>query len=240
VRLLSKSWGEDLSVDDIPLIDELRYLLGDPPLVNDEDEDPLGLADTSLTELTTASEREYSSGRTWSPPTNRVEDDGYAHVLIDEAQDLSPMQWRMVGRRGGQASWTIVGDAAQSAWPDLGEALRARTDALRGKQIRRFHLSTNYRNSAEIFEFAATVVRRAVPDADLPDAVRRTGASPSHQVVPATAFPEATVATVEELLGAVQGRRRGRAGRAPRRRTGVVRRRACAGRGRHARQGHGV
>ena len=131
--------------------------------------------------------------------------DGYAHVLVDEAQDLSPMQWRMVGRRGGQASWTIVGDAAQSAWPDLAEAQRARTDALRGKQIRRFHLSTNYRNSAEIFEFAAAVVRRAVPDADLPAAVRRTGASPSHQVGPAAAFEETTRTVVAELLGSVAG-----------------------------------
>ena len=85
------------------------------------------------------------------------------------------MQWRMLGRRGQQASWTIVGDAAQSAWPDLGEARRARQEALRGKQMRRFHLTTNYRNSAEIFEFAADIVRRAVPDADLPVAVRRTG-----------------------------------------------------------------
>ena len=51
-------------------------------------------------------------------PTHRIEDDGYAHVLIDEAQDLTPMQWRMVGRRGRTASWTIVGDPAQSSWPD--------------------------------------------------------------------------------------------------------------------------
>ena len=79
------------------------------------------------------------------------------------------MQWRMLGRRGRQASWTIVGDAAQSAWPDLDEARRAQQEALRGKQIRRFHLTTNYRNSAEIFEFAAEVVRRSVPDADLPE-----------------------------------------------------------------------
>ena len=39
----------------------------------------------------------------------------YAHVLVDEAQDLSPMQWRMLGRRGATRSWTIVGDAAQSS-----------------------------------------------------------------------------------------------------------------------------
>lgn len=98
------------------------------------------------------------------------------------------MQWRMLGRRGEMASWTIVGDAAQSAWPDLAEARRAREEALRGKQVRRFHLGTNYRNSAEIFEFAASVVRRAVPDADLPDAVRRTGIEPEHRTVPAGAL----------------------------------------------------
>ena len=46
----------------------------------------------------------------------------YAHVLVDEAQDLSPMQWRMLGRRGRYSSWTVVGDAAQASWPDAVEA----------------------------------------------------------------------------------------------------------------------
>ena len=54
-----------------------------------------------LQELTTAADREYApSGRAWAPPTHRIEDDAFAHVLVDEAQDLTPMQWRMVGRRG--------------------------------------------------------------------------------------------------------------------------------------------
>jgi ATP-dependent exoDNAse (exonuclease V) beta subunit len=43
-------------------------------------------------------------------------------VLIDEAQDISPMQWRMLGRRGRWSSWTVVGDAAQASWPDAVEA----------------------------------------------------------------------------------------------------------------------
>jgi len=206
VEELAESWKLDLSVADIALVDELRVLLGEAPRPSRRREQSrdagIDFAGDNIRELSTVAERYYRVQERPQRPDNY---DGYAHVLVDEAQDLSPMQWRMVGRRGGQASWTIVGDAAQSAWPDLGEALRARTDALRGKQIRRFHLSTNYRNSAEIFEFAATVVRRAVPDADLPDAVRRTGASPSHEVVSATAFHGATVATVEELLGAVQG-----------------------------------
>jgi DNA helicase IV len=182
VRLLAKSWGEDLSVDDVPLVDELRYLLGDPPIVNDSEEDPLALADSSLQELTTAADREYAGSRGWMPPTNRIEDDGYAHVLIDEAQDLTPMQWRMVGRRGRTATWTIVGDPAQSSWPVPAESERARTQALNSltgdKPVHAFHLSTNYRNSAEIYEFAVAYAERAGLDADLPNAVRSTGTAP--------------------------------------------------------------
>ena len=84
----------------------------------------------AMQEVTTASDREYAGQAGWTPPTNRVEDDGYAHVLVDEAQDLTPMQWRMVGRRGRHATWTVVGDPAQSSWPDPAEAQAAREQAL--------------------------------------------------------------------------------------------------------------
>jgi len=203
VRLLTKSWGEDLSVDDIPLIDELRYLLGDPPLVNDEDEDPLGLADSSLNELTLATEREWGGQRSWTPPTNRVEDDGYAHVLIDEAQDLTPMQWRMVGRRGRTATWTIVGDPAQSSWLVPAEANRARAAALGEKALHEFHLSTNYRNSSEIYAFAAEYAERAGLHADLPNAVRSTGIDPRHVID--TDLEGATRQALADLIASVEG-----------------------------------
>lgn len=208
VRLLAKSWGEDLSIDDIPLVDELRYLLGDPPIVHDAEEDPLDLADSSLHELTTAADREFAGPRGWTPPTNRIEDDGYAHVLVDEAQDLTPMQWRMVGRRGRTATWTIVGDPAQSSWPVPAESERARTAALRvppegDKPVHAFHLSTNYRNSAEIYEFAAAYAERVGLDADLPNAVRSTGVSPREVVDPEL---EATTRRVlGELVNSVDG-----------------------------------
>jgi UvrD/REP helicase N-terminal domain len=203
VRLLTKSWGDDLSVDDVPLIDELRYLLGDPPIVNDAEEDPLDLADSSLQELTTASDREYAGPRGWTPPTNRVEDDGYAHVLIDEAQDLTPMQWRMVGRRGRTATWTIVGDPAQSSWPVPEESERARTAAIGDKAVHAFHLSTNYRNSAEIYEFAAAYAERAGLDADLPNAVRSTGVAPRELVEPD--LEAGTRRALGELVASVEG-----------------------------------
>ena len=210
--LLTKSWSAgDLSIEDVPLLDELRYALGDVPQRTDDerDLDETGLLEggVDLQELTTISERDYApGGLAWSAPTHRIEDDGYAHVLIDEAQDLTPMQWRMVGRRGRTASWTIVGDPAQSSWPDAPEAAAARAEALAGKELHEFHLSTNYRNSAEIYAFAADYARRVGLDADLPDAVRRTGEEPA-VVGPVddleSAVREAVVATSGRVEGTV-------------------------------------
>jgi DNA helicase IV len=205
---LADSWSggsRDLSVADVAVLDEIRELLGEPPRPpRRRSGRSMGIdsAGDDIRELSTVTDRYYSAPERLARPDNY---DGYAHVLVDEAQDISPMQWRMLGRRGGQASWTIVGDAAQSAWPDLEEARRARQDALRGKQIRRFHLTTNYRNSAEIFEFAADIVRAAVPDADLPVAVRRTGSVPEHRIAGADDLEAAVGAAVAELVDAVDG-----------------------------------
>jgi DNA helicase IV len=210
-RLLSKSWGDgsSLSVQDIPLLDELRYALGDVPAKTEDERD---LDDTSLLEggvdmqeLLTAADREYApSGRAWAPPTHRIEDDGFAHVLVDEAQDLTPMQWRMVGRRGRAASWTIVGDPAQSSWPVPAESAAARAAATEGKELHEFHLSTNYRNSSEIYEYAAAYAQRVGLDADLPTAVRSTGVEPK-VVTGVTDLEPATRAAVAEVAGRVGG-----------------------------------
>ncbi len=179
--LLVKSWADGAapSVEDVPLLDELRYALGDVPARTEEDHELDDHVGGDLQELTTAADREYApAGRAWAPPTHRIEDDGFAHVLVDEAQDLTPMQWRMVGRRGRTATWTVVGDPAQSSWPEPEEAAVARASALEGKELHEFHLSTNYRNSAEIYDFAAGYARRVGLDADLPTAVRSTGVAP--------------------------------------------------------------
>ena len=115
------------------------------------------------------------------------------------------MQWRMLARRGRHASWTIVGDPAQSSWPHPEESARARIEALEGKPEHVFRLSTNYRNSAEIYDLAAQVASVAVPDPDLADAVRRTGEHPEHHVVDAADLPAEVVARTEAMLAAVEG-----------------------------------
>lgn len=221
-RVLAKSWSgldptraisHQISIEDVPLLDELRYALGDlPQKADDARDDPMHLIEggVNIQELMTASEREYApSGRAWAPPTSSIDDDLYAHVLIDEAQDLTPMQWRMVGRRGRTASWTIVGDPAQSSWPAPAEAAQARSAALERKVIHEFHLSTNYRNSSEIYAHAAAYAQRVGLNADLPDAVRRTGEEPKEIVLGPGAdtsdLEAATRAAVLDVAGAVSG-----------------------------------
>jgi len=129
----------------------------------------------------------------------------YAHVLVDEAQDLSPMQWRMLGRRGRYSSWTVVGDAAQASWPDAAEAGQARDEAFGSQERRSFHMDTNYRNAREIFDYAARVVRAQVPDADIPDAVRETGVHPAELRAPAAQVPGRVQGAVDSLLDEVEG-----------------------------------
>lgn len=131
--------------------------------------------------------------------------DEYAHVLVDEAQDLSPMQWRMVGRAGRYASWTVVGDAAQASWPDPREASQARDEAFGSKPRQAFRMTTNYRNAREIFDYAANYIRVAVPDADIPDAVRETGVQPREIRCGADALASSTIDSVKRLLDEVDG-----------------------------------
>ncbi len=176
IAALAESWSLDgFSVADVPLLDELRPLLGEPRRRHRQRKP----AREDYPELTTVTERQLT--RTVAERSPHY--DEYAHIVVDEAQDITPMQWRMLGRRGRYASWTIVGDAAQSSWGDPREALQARDRALGGGPRRKFTLSTNYRNPSEIFDFAASFVRTQVPDADLPKAVRSTGHLPEHHVV---------------------------------------------------------
>ena len=163
------------SVADVALLDELVEILG--PVPEDVEAEPLMFLDDSseMTEVVTTADR-LSRGREIDPDAEPH--DTFAHVLVDEAQDLSPMQWRMLRRRGPQASWTIVGDLAQSSWPSLEESRKAMSEIGGSAPHRTFRLSTNYRSPAEVFDLAARVVRRSYPEADLPDAVRSTGFEP--------------------------------------------------------------
>lgn len=198
---LGRGGQEDWSVADAALLDELAALLGTP--LDDDTEEQLFLtADASVNEIVTVSDR-LARERTDDPTADRFQT--YAHVLVDEAQDITPMQWRMLRRRGAQASWTIVGDPAQSSWPDR-EELAREVDSLIGMgQRRTFRMSTNYRSPAEVFDLAAKVVARDFPEADLPHAVRSTGIAPDLRTVHRGELAEMLQQLVDRLADQVRG-----------------------------------
>ncbi|MFF3004429.1 HelD family protein [Kitasatospora sp. NPDC057940] len=208
-RLLAASWrqlspnGEGaLSAHDVALVDELQVLLGEAARPKVREVDAVDLL-SGLEEVTTFADR--SSRQRERVPVERTE---YAHVIVDEAQDLTPMQWRMIGRRARMATWTIVGDPAQSSWPFPQEAQAALDEVLSGKPRRRFTLTVNYRNPAEIAEVAAKVLALAAPGTPSPTAVRRVGVEPRFAAVvdPAPeAFGAAARAELERLLAEVDG-----------------------------------
>jgi hypothetical protein len=192
----------DWTAADGALLDELANMLGPVP-EPDEREVSLFLdPDSEVSELITTMER-LAPVREADPFATTHET--YAHILVDEAQDVSPMQWRMLRRRGASASWTIVSDPAQSSWADAAEANRALNDIIGAAPVRRFRLGTNYRSPAEVFDLAARVVVAEFPNADLPVAVRTTGVEPELRTAASDRLDDAAVEALDALLRQVEG-----------------------------------
>ncbi|MEV3971562.1 ATP-dependent DNA helicase [Streptomyces sp. NPDC050698] len=109
-----------------------------------------------------------AADRTWA----------FGHIIVDEAQELSPMAWRLLMRRSPTRSMTLVGDPAQTAeaagvgsWSDiLAPYVEDRWEHTR--------LGVNYRTPAEIMDVAAAVVRAEHPEFEPPSSVRSTGVRP--------------------------------------------------------------
>ncbi|WP_216590238.1 HelD family protein [Streptomyces brasiliscabiei] len=202
VRRVARSLKRDgFSVHDVAMLDELQAILGSPSRPRKKREyDPLDQL-TGLEELMPVRE-ETQRERAERLAQERTE---YAHVIVDEAQDLTPMQWRMVGRRGRHATWTVVGDPAQSSWSDPDEAAEARDEALGSRPRRRFTLTVNYRNPAEIAELAAKVLALAMPGSESPSAVRSTGVEPRFVTAARDTLARTVRAEAARLLDLVDG-----------------------------------
>jgi DNA helicase IV len=209
-ELLSAGYrgATDWTAADSALLDELVHLLGPPPVPDDQELPGLPDLDSEAQEVITTADLLSPAAREVDP--FELPHETYAHVVVDEAQDVSPMQWRMLRRRGASASWTIVGDPAQSSLTDTEEANRAIEEIIGTAPVRHFRMSTNYRSPSEVFDLAAKVVVADFPDADLPTAVRSTGHQP-RLLVPADAtsghpiIATAMINIVRTLLAEVAG-----------------------------------
>ncbi len=179
---------------------ELQYAQGVLDILDlDEDLDPELLRATDLIDADRLADRQrqhhYGStaeraaaDRTWT----------YGHIIIDEAQELSPMAWRVLMRRCPSRSMTVVGDLAQTgsragagSWQDvLGPYVAQRW--------RLEQLTINYRNPAEVAELAQGVLAAIDVDITPPQSVRRTGVAP--RVVRVCGGPEKLAAQLPAVL----------------------------------------
>ncbi|MBL7254372.1 HelD family protein [Paractinoplanes lichenicola] len=144
----------------------------------------------------TAAER-AAADRTWV----------FGHVIVDEAQELSPMAWRLLMRRCPSRSMTVVGDVAQTSelagtttWEQVFEPYVAQRWNL-------VELTVNYRTPAEVMAVAADVLAAVDPALEPPRSVRTSGVEPWALRVPPVALPAETIAAVRlEAAEAGEGR----------------------------------
>lgn len=121
----------------------------------------------------TAAER-AAADRTWA----------FGHIIVDEAQELSPMMWRLLMRRCPTRSMTLVGDPAQTAEPGSCGTWESILEPYVGDRWEHVRLGVNYRTPAEIMEVAAATIRAAYAGTpageafEPPRSVRSTGVPP--------------------------------------------------------------
>ncbi|MGW7415291.1 HelD family protein [Streptomyces sp. NPDC054863] len=129
-----------------------------------------------------------AADRTWA----------FGHIIVDEAQELSAMAWRLLMRRCPTRSMTLVGDPAQTgdaagcgSWKEI-------LDPYVGSRFEHTRLGVNYRTPAEIMELAARVMRTADPSFEPPSSVRSTGVEPWTRATTAGELPRTVAAAVAD------------------------------------------
>ncbi|WP_410791471.1 HelD family protein [Kribbella sp. C-35] len=108
----------------------------------------------------------------------------FGHVIVDEAQELSAMDWRMLMRRSPRRSMTIVGDIAQTGSAAGVRSWAERLDRYAARRWRTAELTVNYRTPSEIMTIAADVLAAIDPALTPPTSVRETGVEPFIDPVP--------------------------------------------------------
>jgi DNA helicase IV len=197
VRARSNSMGEIPWTDaDAALIDEARILLGPRrkprSITRVSDPDVLGGIDLDAYsgDVRQAAIREANRlNQAASEELDEAEFVTYGHIVVDETQDLSPMQLRVLRRRDLTGSMTIVGDMGQAttagspaSWDTTLRVLDPR------RSPTRVTLSVSYRTPEEVLEFAGPTLKAASPELDPPRPVRRAGTKPLVERVDVQSF----------------------------------------------------
>ncbi|MFI7443078.1 RNA polymerase recycling motor ATPase HelR [Nonomuraea indica] len=200
VRRLQRADPQAWTVSDLPLLDAARQRLGDPEASRrrrrheatvaaerermasvvenllDADDDGEGV-------VTMLHGQDIRDALVDEAALPRVEPDRlagpFAHVVVDEAQELTDAEWQMLLLRCPSGSFTVVGDRAQ-ARHGFTESWQERLGRIGLDRINLASLSVNYRTPEEIMTEAEPVIRAVLPDANVPTSIRSSGIPVEH------------------------------------------------------------
>lgn len=154
------------------------------------------LADFNLVQEQSQSSAERAlTDRTWA----------YGHVVVDEAQELSPMQWRLLVRRCPVKSFTIVGDIAQTSSSAGATSWHQGLTPVLGERWTLEELTVNYRTPTQIAEAAVRMANAAGQIVSAPKAVRDGEWEPLVDRVAVSAVVQQVVDAIPEEVAAVEG-----------------------------------
>ena len=200
MNLLQRKEVQAWTTSDLPLLDAARQRLGDPEAawtrrrqraavdaqrrtmarVIDE---LIATDDSELMLMTSLRQQDLQDALIDDaelPQLNPDELAGpFAHVMVDEAQELTDAEWQMLLQRCPSRSFTIVGDRAQ-ARHGFTESWTERLERIGLNRIELASLTINYRTPAEVMAAAEPVIRAVLPDANVPSSIRDQPGSVRH------------------------------------------------------------
>lgn len=203
VKKLQRRDPQAWTTSDLPLLDAARQRLGDPEASRRKRRQDAAAAaerelmDRVVEDLVAADDSELlvmSMLRGQDMQDKLVDDDAapsadpdqltgpFAHVVVDEAQELTDAEWQMLLLRCPSRSFTVVGDRAQ-ARHGFAESWRDRLERVGMTRVKMASLSINYRTPEEVMAEAEPVIRAVLPDANVPTSIRSSGIPVVHASV---------------------------------------------------------
>jgi hypothetical protein len=202
VAALQRADGPAWTVSDLPLLDAARQRLGDPESARRKRRQQAAAAaereqmDRVVDTLIEAADDEYGMGLVTmlrgedfvdalvnEATLSEADPDRlagpFAHIVVDEAQELTDAEWQMLLLRCPSRSFTIVGDRAQ-ARHGFTESWRERLERVGLDRVTLASLSINYRTPEEVMAEAEPVIRAVLPDANVPTSIRAGGRPVTH------------------------------------------------------------
>ncbi|KRE21674.1 RNA polymerase recycling motor ATPase HelR [Agromyces sp. Soil535] len=204
IRALQREHARAWTVSDLPFLDAARQRIGDPEAsrrqrrrdaalaaereVMDRVVDDLIAADDSelgVMKMLRGEDAQYSLvDESAHPSTDPDQLAGpFAHLVVDEAQELTDAEWQMLLLRCPSRSFTIVGDRAQ-ARHGFTETWQERLERIGLDRIILASLNINYRTPEEVMAEAEPVIRAVLPDANVPTSIRSSGVPVVHAATP--------------------------------------------------------